>query len=126
MNLGSILGGALRFIQNMLPRVMDLGGLLGTIMSQLVIAVKDQDVPKIEKLCQTGFRLANAFVTLGEELRELFDQILRSIQPDSEGGSDLSGNELKAIADEGDDIPEAAKDLIVEIDAIQADARALL
>lgn len=126
MDLGSILGGALRFLRNMVPRVMDLGGLLGTILSGLVVSIADNDVPKVERLCQAGFRVANAFVMLGEELRELFDSILRSIQPNSPQGQDLTGVELKAIADEADDIPEAAKELIEEVDDLQREARELI
>ena len=126
MGIGSILGQVGGFITGIVPRILELGQALTMLLGIIKVGVAERDVGKVREAAQSGQRLGLLFQRLGTEITEFFRALEGAVGEDSPGGRDLTGVEIKALADEGDDALPLVKDIAEETGDLMSAVRKLV
>lgn len=126
MGIKDVLGSVFGFVKGLLPNVMKLGEALTLLLGIIKIGVAERDVEKIREVAQIGADIGRLFMQMGQEMVEFFDRLAEAVADEGEGGRDITGNEIRELADEGDDVAPVAAQIGVETTRLVSKVRGLL
>lgn len=126
MGIKDVLGSVFGFVKGLLPNVMKLGEALTLLLGIIKIGVAERDVEKIREVAQIGADIGRLFMQMGQEMVEFFDRLAGAVADEGEGGRDITGNEIRELADEGDDVAPVAAQIGVETTRLVSKVRGLL
>lgn len=111
MSIGSVFSKVGGFFTGLLPTIMQFSEAITMVLALLKVGVNQNDVSKIETACDALDAVADEMSDLQGELREFSLVVRNAIQENSDGGKDLTGLEIKGIAEEAADIPQEIADI---------------
>ena len=113
------------FLGGIIPTVGKLSEALNLVLALLSVGVAQRDVEKIRAAARKGMELGELFAQLGIEISQFFAELLNAVADDSDKGNDISGNEIRVLLQEADDIPPIAAELSQKAASLVSDIRQL-
>ena len=125
MGIKSVFGKLIGGLAKIAGPVLKLTEAINLLLTLITVKVATRDLPVLREAFALGVELGELFTQLGHEIIELFTVALSSISEDSDGGTAMTGNEIKEIAAEADDILPVTTEITAKLAALIAKIKAL-